>query len=217
MGWVIAATVVGACAVRGAAQTLDSVVASIGNVAITASDVEREYRFERFLAAQWPPAPPSLDALNAARQHLAYQMLLRTEENPGPAEKAAAETTAAEVLTTLRKAFARPEDFERALVELGMTEAEVRARLAQEELMLRLIDQRLRPAAAPTDDEVETYYHSTFVPEFQKKNGNSPPPALSAVAGQIREVLVQKHINELLDQWIDELKPTAQLRFHQFQ
>ena len=59
-----------------AAQTLDRVVASIGNVAITASDVEQEYRFERFLDAQWPAPPPNSATLADAREHLTYQMLL---------------------------------------------------------------------------------------------------------------------------------------------
>ena len=58
-------------------------VASIGHVAITASDVEQEYRFERFLDAQWPPPPPNSAALASAREHLTYQMLLTREENPG--------------------------------------------------------------------------------------------------------------------------------------
>ena len=82
--------------------------------------------------------------------------------------------------------------------------------------MLRLIDQRLRPAASPSDDEVADYYRSTFVPEFQKKNGGAAAPPLSEVEGQIREILIQKRINELLDQWIEELKPTTNVRFHSF-
>jgi parvulin-like peptidyl-prolyl isomerase len=197
-------------------QTLDSVVASIGNTAITASDVEREYRFERFLAGQWPPAPANADALHAARQRLAYQMLLTTEENAGPGERLASQNAAAQTLAALRKEYAHADDFQQALHDLGMTEAEVRARIAQEDLMLRLIDERLRPAALPTDDEVAAYYRSAFVPEFQKKNGSAAAPPLAAVASQIREVLVQQHINELLDQWINELQPTAHLRFHPF-
>ena len=82
--------------------------------------------------------------------------------------------------------------------------------------MLRLIDQRLRPAASPSDDAVADYYRSTFVPEFQKKNAGARPPPLSEVEEQIREVLTQKRINELLDQWIEELKPTTDVRFHSF-
>jgi hypothetical protein len=199
-----------------AAQTLDRVVASIGYDAITASEVEQEYRFESFLDARWPPPPPNSATLASAREHLTYQTLLNREENPGPAEKAESEKSAAGRLDELRKGFGRPEDFQHALQDLGMTEAEVLARIAQQELMLRLIDQRLRPAASPSDDEVADYYRSTFVPEFQKKNGGATAPPLSEVEGQIREVLVQKRINELLDQWIEELKPTTNVRFHSF-
>lgn len=197
-------------------QTLDTVVASVGNVAITARDVQNEYRFECFLRAQWPPPPPDAEALTAARQHLAYQILLTKEENPGPAARSAAEREAMETLSGLEKQFSHSEDFQRALKELGMTEVDVRGRVAQEELVLRLIDQRLRPSATPSDDDVAAYYRSVFVPAFQKSNGGTAAPPLSAVEDQIREVLVQKRINELLDQWIEELKPTSHLRFHSF-
>jgi hypothetical protein len=199
-----------------APETLDSVVASLGHVAITASDVEQEYCFERFLDAQWPAPPPGAAALNAARTRLTYQMLLIREEHPGPAEKAESEKVAAERLAALRKEFTNPEDFRAAIKDLGMTQAEVLVRITQQELMLRLIDQRLRPAASPNDDEVAYYYRFTFVPDFQKKNVGAPAPPLSEVEGQVREVLIQKRINELLDQWIEELKPTTNVRFHSF-
>jgi len=192
------------------------VVASIGNFAITASDVEQEYRFERFLDAQWPPPPPNADTLAHAREHLTYQVLLTREENPGPVDKAESEKSAAVRLAALHQAYGRPEDFQRALKDLGMTETEVLERIAQQELMLRLIDERLRPTASPSDDAVAEYYHSTFVPEFQKENGGAAAPPLAGVEGQIREILIQKRINELLDQWIEELKPTTNVRFHSF-
>jgi hypothetical protein len=199
-----------------AAQTLDSVVASIGYVAITASDVEQEYRFERFLDGQWPAPASNSTTLASAREHLTYQVLLTRVENPGPADRAESEKSAAERLAPLHKEYAHPEDFQHALKDLGMTETELVARIARQELTLRLIDQRLRPAASPSDDDVAGYYRSTFVPEFQKKNGGAAAPPLSEVEGQIREVLIQKRINELLDQWLAELKPTTDVRFHSF-
>jgi hypothetical protein len=197
-------------------QTLDRVVASIGSFAITASDVEQEYRLERFLNGQWPPPPPDSAGLADAREHLTYQVILTREENPGPAEKAESEKSAAQRLAALPKEFPRPQDYQRARNELGMAESELATRVAQQELLLRMIDQRLRPAASPSDDAVADYYRSTFVQEFQKENGGAPPPVLSEVAGQIREVLVQKRMNELLDQWIEELKPATNVRFHSF-
>jgi hypothetical protein len=213
---VLAAVMAAGGSVCRGAQTLDRVVASIGHVAITVSDVEQEYRFERFLDAQWPAPPPNSATLAKARERLTYQMLLTREENPVPGEKAESEKSAAERLPALRKGYARPEDFQRALKDLGMTETEVVAHIAQQELMLRLIDERLRPAASPSDDAIADYYRSTFVPEFQKKNGSAAAPSLAEVEGQIREILVQKRINELLDQWIEDLKPTTNVRFHSF-
>jgi hypothetical protein len=199
-----------------ATEVLDSVVASIGFEAITASDVQQEYRFERFLDGQWPPPPPNRADLAAARERLADQILLIGEENPGAAEKAGSEKSAAGRLTALRKEFAHPEDYTRALKDLGLTEADVLTRLAKQDLTLLLIDERLRPAASPSDDEVANYYHSTFVPEFQKKNGGAAAPPLPQVDRQIREILTQKRISKLLDQWIEELKPTSSVRFHDF-
>lgn len=185
-------------------------------MAITASDVEHEYRFERFLDAQWPAPAPDPATLEHVRERLTYQVLLSHEENPVSGDQAECERIATERLTALRKEFARPEDFQTALQELGVTEPQVLARIAQQELTLRLIDQRLRPAASPSDDEVADYFRRTFVPDFQKKNGGAAAPPLSEVESQIREVLTQKRINELLDQWIEELKPTSRVRFHSF-
>ena len=199
---------------RASGEAIDSVVASVGNLAITASDVAQEYRLERFLDGQWPAPPANAAALAAAREHLTYQVLLTREENPGPDDTAASEKSAALRLASLRHDYPHPGEFQRALNELGVTETELLARIAQQDLMLRLIDERLRPAASPTDEAIDEYYRSTFVPEFEKRNSGAAPPPRADVESGIREVLLQKRINELLDQWIEELKPTTNVRFH---
>jgi hypothetical protein len=203
-------------AVCHAADILDRVVASVDRVAITASDVEREYRFERFLDGPGPAPAPDAAALARVRERLTYQILLSREEDPSPADQAECEKAAVERVAALRKGFPGPEAFQAAIRELGMTEAEIVARIAQQNLMLRLIDQRLRPAASPSDDEVADYYRQTFVPEFQKKNPGAAASPLPEVENQIREVLTQKHINELLEQWIEELKPSSRVSIHSF-
>ena len=55
------------------AEILDRVVASIGDVVITQSDVEREYRLERFLDGQWPAPPPDRKTLEQVRERLTNQ------------------------------------------------------------------------------------------------------------------------------------------------
>jgi hypothetical protein len=199
-----------------ATEVLDTVVASVGNVAITSSDVAKEYRFERFLDGEWPAPPPDAAALNDVRQRLVYQALLAEEENPDPDERAESGKAAAERLQAVRKQFAHPEDYSAALSALGMTESEVLARIVQQDLLLRLISERLRPEASPTDDDVANYYRSIFIPQFQKQNTGVAAPALSDVSDQIREVLIQKRINALLEEWIEELGPTRQVKVHTF-
>jgi len=207
--------IIAGAAASGAGQTLDRVVASVGNFAITASDVEKEYRFERFLDGQWPAPAPDTAALDAVRHSLAYQALLEREENPGPEDRAAAEKGAAQRLASLHRQFS-PQGFATALKGLDLTEGQVLGRLVQQELMLRLIDQSLRPEAAPSDEDVANYYRTTFVPQFQEENGGSAAPELSAVNDQIREVLIQKRINEMLDSWMADLGPSTPPRFHDF-
>ena len=191
-------------------------VASVGNAAITENDVARAYRLECFLNGQWPPPAPDATALAHVRERLTYQLMLSREENPAAGEQAESEKAVAERLAALRKEFAHPADFEAALRELGMTESEVTARIVQQDRLLRLIDQRFRPLAAPSTQDVADYYQQVFVPEFQKKNSGAAAPQLSVVESEIREVLIQKRINELLDLWIEELRPTSQVRVHSF-
>ena len=191
-------------------------VASVGTAAVTASDVEREYRFERFLDAQWPPPPPEAGVLDRVRERLTYQLLLSREEAPTPEERSECQKAAAERVAGLPQKFAHPADFQAALNDLGMTEAQAVERVTQQELLLRLIDQRLRPAAAPGDEDVANYYQNTFVPEFQKRNAGTAPPPLTEVADQIRQVLTEQRVNELLDQWLEEMRPTSRVRMHSF-
>ena len=216
LGALFAACLASGHALSAERQTLDRVVASVGGTAITASDVEREYRFERFLDAQWPPPAPDAATLAEVRQRLTYQLLLAEEESPAPAEKTAAEQAAAERLAALRKGFAHPEGFAAALQALGMTEAEVLAHLTRQEVTLRLINLRLRTEASPSEEDVASYYRATFLPAFRQANPKAAEPPLADVADSIREILVQQRINELLDQWIEELSPTRHVRVHNF-
>ncbi|HVB28714.1 MAG TPA: hypothetical protein VNG91_02770, partial [Terriglobia bacterium] len=61
------------------AETLDRVVASIGNNAITRSDVVEEYRFERFLDGKPPVGTPGQDERQAVLGRLISQNLLTSQ------------------------------------------------------------------------------------------------------------------------------------------
>jgi hypothetical protein len=197
------------------AEVMDRVVASIGNVAITQSDVESEYRLERFLDGQWPPPPPDSKTLDQVRERLVHQKLLLEEEIQNLPHDPALEKAAAGALDELRKRFPSQQDFDSALHSLHIDEKQILSVLVDQQRILRIIEQELRPAAAPDPSEVESYYHDVFTPEYSRTHG-PPAPPLAEVDGQIREILVQKKIDGLLAQWLEELSPNRRVRFHSF-
>ncbi len=197
------------------ADVLDRVVATIGEIAITQSDVEQEYRFERFLDGQWPAPPPDTAAIEQTRDRLTYQRLLEIEGETTRAAPADPDDSAAERLQELRARYGQRERFESALRDLGLTEKQLLDKLAEQEQVLRIIDQRLRPEASPTPAEIENYYRQVFLPGYAERS-KDPAPPLAEVENQIREILVQKGINERLTKWLHSLETSHRVKFHSF-
>jgi hypothetical protein len=205
--------IVGLLLIPARAETLNSVVASVGDEAITQRDVVEEYRFERFLDGKIPvgePTPPeSKDALSRLiSQWLLAEQMQRPEGSSNDGMKNAEDT-----LKSVRAKFSDPSAYRAALESLGMTEPQVLQRLELYQRTLQMINNRLRPAATPDPNEVEDYYKNTFVPEYAKAHGGPPPP-LDDVREEISEILVQKKMNVLLDNWLDRLKSTHRVTIH---
>ncbi len=199
----------------GQGIVLDRVVVTIGETAITQSDVEREYQFECFLDGQWPAPPADTAALEQARDRLTYQWLLEIEGETTRAGLADPDSSAAEQLQQLHALYGPGDRFDSALRELGMNEQQLLDRLAEQAQILRVIDQRLRPAASPTPAEIENYYRQVFLPSYAQRS-KDPAPALAEVENQIREILVQKSVDELLTKWLHNLESSHRVRFHSF-
>jgi hypothetical protein len=217
--WLLAGSLaflaVGLAPVDCRAEILDRVVATIGEVAITQSDVEREYRLERFLDGQWPAPPPDSKTLEQVRERLTDQKLLLEEETQDVSRDPTLEKTAAEELDGVRKRFPSEPDYQSALRALHMDEKQILTALVEQQRILRIVEQRLRPGAAPSTTDVESYYRDVFTPEYAQTHGSAVPP-LTEVQGQIQEILVQKRIDQLLASWLEELKPSRAVHFYPF-
>ncbi|MBI1983230.1 MAG: hypothetical protein HYS61_03435 [Acidobacteria bacterium] len=196
-------------------ETVDRVVASVENVAITQSDVEKQYRLELFLSGQTPEAEPDSASLRYVRDRLVDQLLLQQEAETETGEMPDFFQAAAEAWEEVRAKYGNEELFRSALARLGMSEQEVLARLRVQERTLYLVDERLRPAAWAELSEIEEYYPETFVPEYERRGAGTPPP-LEEVEGRIREILVQKKIDQLLPIWLEELRTGRRVKIHSF-
>jgi hypothetical protein len=196
------------------AEVLDRVVGSVDYRAITASDVEAEYRFEGFVNGEMPSAPPDAGARNRIRDRLVEQALLSGELDNGEGETASGEEGSKE-WEEIQKKFSSPEAFQAALKALGLDKQQVLERLRTRDAILQLIDRRLRPEASPEPSDIETYYKKTFVPAYLKHN-QGPAPALPDVQDRIREILTQQKINKLLDAWLEDLKASHRVELHEY-
>lgn len=190
-------------------------VASIGNLAITRAEVEAEYRLEMFLDGKLVAGPPDAAALERVRDQLIAHKLLEEEATAQGAAFPDPPGRTAHQLDELRQRFGSTETFQRALRSLGMDETQLEAHIAAQKELLGRIEQRFRPLAWPERAEIEAYYRNTFVPELAREN-QAPAPSLNEVEGKIREILVERKINELLEKWLEEMKSSRRVKVHDF-
>ncbi|MGH9431587.1 MAG: hypothetical protein ACRD3T_08590 [Terriglobia bacterium] len=192
--------------VNGQVQTLDRVVASIGTAAITESDVLQEYRLEKFLdGGRVPTDVPGPQEMEKLRDRLIDQELLESEAREPASESDPSAQEARQRLGTLEKKFPNEKAFEAALQPLGITQQQLFAKIAGQQRILHVVDDRLRPTAVVDSEEVRAYYQKTLLPELAHE-GNRPPPPLPEVEAKIREILAQKKINQLLAAWLSQLR-----------
>ena len=201
-------------AVPARSETVDRVVASVGRTAITASEVEQQYRLEFLLDGKAPSnAEPGSAALEQARERLIDRALLEEEVQANGIQVSVDDESVSRQLKGIRDKFAASGAFEDGLRAAALTEGDLRLHLARQIEILRLIDLRLRPEANVEPAEIETYYRETLVPELAKQ-GQPQPPALAEVEDRIREILVQEKINSLLEAWLRRLRAGREVKLY---
>jgi len=177
-------------------ELVDGVAARIEDDIITESEVRELGAFQQLVQG-------SAKARAELIRELADQWVVRGEIETAkfPPPSAA---DADRAYLQLEKQFGSPEEFAKRRAAAGISESAVR-RLLQEQLYLsRFLDFRFRPAAQIDPKQIEAYYNDDFVPQLRAKNQAIPP--LEDVDDTIREVLVQRAINERATQWLDDTR-----------
>jgi hypothetical protein len=96
------------------------------------------------------------------------------------------------------------------LQRYGLSEAELQDRIRLQIELTRLMEMRLRPNVQVDSESIGAYYREKFVPEVRKKGAQEPP--LAQVSAQIREILTQQKLDELLTAWLQSLRQQSQIR-----
>jgi hypothetical protein len=136
-------------------------------------------------------------------QHLIDQWIFQTEaataQYPQPDEKQVNDE-----YEQVRKRFPSPDAFHARLAALGLPESALRRMIRDEIYLSRFLDYKFRPAAQVDQNQIEKYYKETLAPELTAKG--QPAPPLADVADQIREILIERDINERSSRWLEETR-----------
>jgi peptidyl-prolyl cis-trans isomerase SurA len=189
---------------------LDRVVAIINGDVLLQSDVQEE---QRFAALEPFSVAPGTDTLQRAARRLANRtLILQQMKAQQQLSGMVTDEQVQQALTDLRNHLpkcrqyhcATAEGWKAFLAANDLTEDEVVVHWRQRLAILRFIDLRFRSGIRISNEEIEAYYQKSILPVYERQHEN--PPTLSEISERIREVLLQQHVNGLLQDWLKSLR-----------
>ena len=194
-----------------AGELIDRIVATVNGHIILQSDWDAATSYEAFADARQPNAVTS-DQRMAVLDRLIDQELIREQIHTADFQPA----TTIDVdlrISEIRKLHPEITDqpsWAAALQHYGLTDGELRARVAAELDASREVDARLRPNVQIDSRGVEQYYNEKLLPDL--RNAGAAPVPLAQVAPQIKELLAQQQINDLLVAWLKGLRAESNIQ-----
>ena len=96
------------------------------------------------------------------------------------------------------------------LARYRLTEAELKERVTLQLNLIRLVDARLRPSVNIDGKSIESYYNQELLPQLSQSGGKEVP--LAQVSAQIKELLIQQQVNQLLTAWLQNLRASSKIQ-----
>jgi parvulin-like peptidyl-prolyl isomerase len=193
------------------AEIIDRIAVSVGNQAITTSDLDREIRVSAFLNRSQPDLSPAARRTTADRM-VEQRLILRELENSRYPAPAAPEIDP--IVEKFKKDnFASNELYRRALAEDGITDQQVRDELLWQRRLLQFIDVRFRPSVQVTDQEIQDYFTKVVEPAAQAAHPGQPV-TLEEYRDRIEEKLIGEQVDKQMSTWLASVRERSQVVYH---
>jgi peptidyl-prolyl cis-trans isomerase SurA len=193
-----------------AGEVIDRIVATVNGHIILQSDWDEALCYEVLLNGRALNQFAD-DDRRAVLDRLIDQELLG-EQMKSASFQHASEAEAAARVADARKQYpeaANAEGWQTVLAKFGLSEKDLVAHVQQQIDLMRLVDARLRPAVQIDSRTVEAYYREKFVPQLKQPIVDDVPTA--DVAAQIRELLTEQKVNELMVSWLQSLRSESKV------
>jgi SurA N-terminal domain len=193
-----------------AGDVLDRIVATVDDHIILQSEWEDAVRYEAFVAGRPLDEVQAADR-KAALDHLIDQQLLREQMRSSGFPHAATEDVEKSI-QEIRKRYDSTDDeaaWQAALRRYGLTESELKKRVALQVDLMGLVDARLRPNVIIDSKSIESYYNQELLPQLRQSGAEQVP--LAEVTPKIKELLTQQKMNQMLIAWLQDLRSGSQI------
>jgi parvulin-like peptidyl-prolyl isomerase len=177
-----------------AQKVIDRVAARIENDIILLSDVQQLGRYQKLVDGKSEDESKLLD-------RLIDQWVVQTEADasrfPHPSDAEIEQS-----LATLKKSFASPGEYEERKRQSGLSDAEMRDKIATQLYLTNYLESRFRPAVQVDAKAIEDFYKTAVLPRAKARG--QEPPSLEASRDVIQDALVQQSIDKQADEWLKE-------------
>jgi len=193
-----------------AGQVIDRIVATVNGRIILQSDWDEALSYEALLSGRALSFFTDEDR-RAVLDRLIDQELLAEQMKSASFKHASEEDAAAEIAEArkLHPEAATAEGWQALLARYGVTEKSLTDHVEQQIDLMRLVDAHLRPAVQIDSKSIEAYYRDKFVPQLRQSGSGDVP--LADVSGQIREILTQEKVSELMASWPQSLRAESKV------
>ncbi len=183
------------------ARIVDGVAARIEGDIITESEVRELSAFQLLVDGK---SKPRGDVINELADQWIVRGEAKTELFPSPSKE-----DVDRAYQQFVKQFPSADVFKARCAAAGLSDAAVRRMIEQQLYLSRFLDYRFRPQAQMEPQDIEAYYEKEFVPQL--KAHNEAVPSVDSVADTIREVLIQRAINDNSTKWLDDTRGRLQI------
>ncbi len=193
-----------------AGEVIDRIVATVNGRIILQSDWDEALSYEALLSGRALSFFTDEDR-RAVLDRLIDQELLAEQMKSASFKHASEEDAAAEIAEArkLHPEAATAEGWQALLARYGVTEKSLTDHVEQQIDLMRLVDAHLRPAVQIDSKSIEAYYRDKFVPQLRQSGSGDVP--LADVSGQIREILTQEKVSELMASWLQSLRAESKV------
>lgn len=193
-----------------AGEVIDRIVATVNGRIILQSDWDEALCYEALLSGRALSFFTDEDR-RAVLDRLIDQELLAEQMKSASFKHASEEDAAAEIAEArkLHPEAATAEGWQALLARYGITERSLTDHVEKQIDLMRLVDAHLRPAVQIDSKSIEAYYRDKFVPQLRQSGSVDVP--LADVSGQIREILTQEKVSQLMASWLQSLRAESKV------